>query len=86
MVSKRTGMIITAVIAVLYGCAGVLTCLGGLLTAPFSTLPYEFTGWVWFGTNVCSGLAFLALPVVFYILFVANRPDDPPSSPDPTLK
>lgn len=89
MVNKRTGTIITAVTAVFFGLAGLLTCLAGTLTAPFMTalnLPYDLTGWVWLIANVCSGVAFLALPVVFYILLVANRPDDPPSGSEPTLK
>lgn len=85
MVSRRTGIIVTAVIAVLFGCAGLTTCVGGLITAPFSTMPYEALGpWVWFAANMCSAAAFITLPVVFYILFVASsRPEAAPPAAEP---
>jgi hypothetical protein len=84
MVSKRTGIIITAVMAVLFGCAGMLTCLSGLLAArtafeSFGLGPGLRRGlFVGLGAEICTSLAFIALPIVFYVVLVANhKPESP---------
>jgi hypothetical protein len=76
-ITKQQGTIITAVTAVLFGCSGILTCIGAFLTIPVSTIPYEITSWVWVATNICSALAFLSLPVIFYFVLVANNKNEP---------
>lgn len=92
MVSKQTGMIITAVMAVLFGCAAIFTCLTGLLNtgALFRTLQYggpfvagAYTG---LGETVCTSLGFIALPVVFYVILVASHKETSAAAPDPEAK
>jgi phosphotransferase system glucose/maltose/N-acetylglucosamine-specific IIC component len=79
MISRQNGIIITAIVAVLFGCAGIATGIAGLLGIPGSTVPYEITGWVWLAANSCTALGFISLPVIFYFVFVANNKEEPAS-------
>lgn len=89
MVNKQTGTIITAVLAVLFGCAAIFTCISGLMSASgtFQALRFgasAFGSGVFtrLGADVCMSLGFIALPVVFYIILVANNKDVPASPPE----
>ena len=96
MVSKQTGLIITAVMTVLFGCASLFTCLAGVTSAGnvFSSTrllgePSIGSGvYVGLGANLCTALGFIALPVAFYVILVANNKDaatpaEPPKPEDP---
>lgn len=85
MVSKQTGTIITGVMAVLFGCAALFTCIGGVTSAGAILRNLRFGGgtlfgsglYVGLGSTLCTSLGFIALPVVFYIILVANNKETP---------
>ncbi len=75
---RKTGIIVTVVLAVLFGCAGIFTCVGGIFTVggALGRLGRELVRvWQWVGAleGVCTALAFIAVPVVFYFLLVHGR-------------
>lgn len=91
-IDKRTGTIITIVLAVIFGCCALSSCLGGILTlagvSEFTTTVGDVTqtgqtppayGLV----GLCCGLIFVAIPVASYFLLVykkngAEAPAPPP--------
>jgi hypothetical protein len=88
MVSKQTGTIITAVMAVLFGCGGIFTCVSGILGAGsiLGRLQYGAPGfgsgvYAGLGATICTSLGFIALPVVFYVVLVANNKQEMPAEP-----
>jgi phosphotransferase system glucose/maltose/N-acetylglucosamine-specific IIC component len=75
---RKTGIIVTVVLAVLFGCAGIFTCVGGIfaLGDALERLGYELVRvWQWLSVpeSICTTLAFIAVPVVFYFLLVHGR-------------
>jgi phosphotransferase system glucose/maltose/N-acetylglucosamine-specific IIC component len=75
---RKTGIIVTVVLAVLFGCAGIFTCVGGIfsLGSALEQVGYELLRvWQWLGVleGICTTLAFVAVPVVFYFLLVHGR-------------
>jgi phosphotransferase system glucose/maltose/N-acetylglucosamine-specific IIC component len=75
---RKTGIIVTVVLAVLFGCAGIFTCVGGIFTLGnvLERLGYGLLrAWQWADAlgSVCTTLAFIAVPVVFYFLLVHGR-------------
>lgn len=88
MLSRRNGITITVVLAVLFGCAGLLTCGSVLFGLPaffqnaqYQDFPGLMTWMLNLSSSVCASLAFIALPIVFYILLVRGRPADEPPTP-----
>jgi len=93
MVSKQTGLIITAVMTVLFGCAALFTCLAGVTSAGNVLRSTRLLGeplagsgvYAGLGANLCTALGFIALPVVFYVILVAHNKESaaPPETADP---
>jgi hypothetical protein len=84
-------MIITGVLAALFGCCGLFSCIGGIGTlagmgtysatgldgsSVAGTTPPEY-GIV----GICFSIIFIAIPVIAYFLLVHNKPATPPAAP-----
>ena len=93
-VSKQTGTTITLILAVLFGCAGIFTCISTLISLRDRMIVLQagvvrpallpLTGQLAaLGAGLCTALGFIALPIVFYIVLVAGRKDEPAAKPAP---
>lgn len=82
--NRRTRMIITVLLGVFFGCAGIFTCLGLLLGmfGDFGTLKsitdskdmlVTLGTLVSLGETSCWGLGLITLPVAFYLLLVHGQ-------------
>lgn len=84
---RRTGLIITIGLAVVFGCCGLFSCLwGGMTAAGLGT--FEATGLdgvttagqtppAYGAIGICLGLLFIAIPAVAYFFLVRNKPTTP---------
>lgn len=83
--TKQTGLIITIVAAVIFGCCGFFSCLGGGLTlAGFSTSTTDFSdlgipatsqqtppAYGLFG--ICFGILFILIPIALWFFLVRGK-------------
>jgi hypothetical protein len=80
--TRQTGMIITGVLAVLFGCCSFSICLFGGLTAAgegtFNDAPLDPAVGI---AMLCFGIILLAIPVASYFLLVHNKPANPSTPP-----
>ena len=84
--TKQTGTIITIVLAVIFGCCGLITCSSGVIAlAGLGTWDTtDFSGVTRTGQIppvyglpiICLGIVFVAIPVVSYFLWVRGKNGD----------
>jgi hypothetical protein len=78
--TRQTGIIITVATAVVFGCCGIFSCLGGIVTlAGGGTYELgEFAGQTPPGygiTGICFGILFVLIPVAAWYFLVRGKED-----------
>jgi hypothetical protein len=83
--TRQTGLIITIVAAVIFGCCALFSCLGGVLTlAGLSTTTTDFSDFGMPATvqqtppaygigGICMSIFFIAIPVALWYFLVRGK-------------
>lgn len=85
--TRQTGIIITIALAVVFGCCGLFSCIGGLGTLTGAGT-YEFTDLTGVNTQgttppaygligICFSLIFFLIPVAAWYFLVRGKTDTP---------
>jgi len=83
--SRQTGLIITIIAALIFGCCALFSCLGGGLTlAGFSTTTTDFSDFGIPATSqqtppaygvvgICFGIFFILIPIALWFFLVRGK-------------